>query len=112
MGADRDFTIPQDHDALGVQEDRHSAWCVSSPCPKSVGQHLLCVGPHLESKLLVLHPLRRLRWRAEAHSNDLHAKLRESVLEVAEPATLARSARGPGRRKEPDQRGMAQQVFP
>ena len=73
-------------------------------------KRLVQIIPNLVIVAFGFHPLRIDRCGSEAHSDDLDTQCIKVGLEVAVPATLGRSARRPGERKEPHHRGFPHQV--
>ena len=97
---------------LRVENDRHAAWHkgTSRCCTKRYGKSLIGIRPYLILIILFLNPVRISLRIIETRANNTHSEGLKLSVEVAEPATLTRSARRPSKGKEPENRGLSNKV--
>ena len=73
-------------------------------------QGLVRVRPNLILIVLLLDPVLILRGRVETHANNRNVERLKFGINVAEPATLLRSARRPREGKKPHDRRVSQEI--
>ena len=106
------FGVLQEHLARLVEQERNALrkGGALSACPVVHGKVFVFVVPDFKLKAFVFGPALQGAWRVEAYANNLYIQCLKLSVEVAVPATLDRSAIGPGRWEKPQDRSDTLQV--
>ena len=106
--------VLQEYCPVRIQYNRHAVGKALSRGELTIvclRQRLVRVRPDFILESLLFDPRCCFIWPLKSNTNDINAQRLKVFVEVAVPATLDRSAIGPGRWEEPQDRSDTLQIF-